>query len=673
MKKIIFLAILLLVTVFLLLPQLQIPWMIVDDGESARASAELSDHFAKGNFAWLFKFEAQNGLLRPTYWLLQWVNFSLLGNNVYLHHFSHLLLFAIIAILIFLLTEVISGDSFAGLVAGLVFMYFGPAAENFYRLGTGEPVLVLVLLGTLYFLIKAVKSHSLFLFSLSLIFLVFSWFAKSTIIVFVPWSLFVIFLFFLFQEKDYPHAVRLSVVFLLGNLVLLVLVRLIMSAYQIEGGYGSQYQLDPRAILARLNFYLKMITKTYGPIIYLLLASFLWRLFSKLPVKKSKFLWQDKWELAMLGFFALLLAIQLPWPHLMGRYLPPALIGLSVVAGIESSFVLKQGIKLFGQRKHFLAGVLVVLLLALLIHPLLTNQQSITKMYQQVVPGETRRAKVVTYLAEIVPTNGRVFYNFSDGFVEFLYEMGLHFQIFYHRPDIQTAYLFLDNGFQFKRGDIIVTGPKYSYRYPWQQVRNILKNEQELKDIDDEWEIIEISKDETVLPNQFEKSYGPEKNLLSEDVFYFTDEEGTVKVPMNKVPIISGEASFVWKPPRDIMEIKKKIALIHQGGMVEPVPKGIFVWAGKDFLTYGIFDPWRNQWRVLTSQQEFSATGDYSVFLKWGKDGMILKTGTSYQFLPFYVGINPKEDIVLGPIEDNDFSEKSGRIYELYFSATPQN
>ncbi len=419
MKKIIFLAILLLVTVFLLLPQLQIPWMIVDDGESARASAELSDHFTKGDFGWLFKFEAQNGLLRPTYWLLQWTNFSLLGNNVYLHHVSHLLLFVGIAILIFLLTEVISGNSFAGLIAGLFFMYFGPAAENFYRLGTGEPVLVFVLLGALYFLVKAVKNHSLFLFFLSLIFLVFSWFAKSTVIVLIPWSVFILLLFLLFREKDYSHAVRLPAIFLLSNLILLLGIRLITSIYQIGGGYGSQYELNPGAFLARLKFYLKMITETYGPVIYILLISFFWRIFSKLLIKKNKLLWQDKWELAMLGFFVTLLTVQLPWPYLIGRYLPPSLIGLSVVAGIEFSFVLQQGIKLFNQRKYLLAGVLIVPMLGMLAYFLFPNQQAITKMYQQVVPGEQRRAKVVAYLAEIVPVNGRVFYTFSACFVEF--------------------------------------------------------------------------------------------------------------------------------------------------------------------------------------------------------------------------------------------------------------
>lgn len=76
------LVILLTVSVLFLLPQLQVPWMLIDDGEDIRAAKEITEHFAVGDFSWIFKFEAHNGVFRPTYWMLHWLKFSLLGTNV---------------------------------------------------------------------------------------------------------------------------------------------------------------------------------------------------------------------------------------------------------------------------------------------------------------------------------------------------------------------------------------------------------------------------------------------------------------------------------------------------------------------------------------------------------------------------------------------------------------
>ena len=660
-----FLIVLLLFTFFLLLPQLQIPWMIIDDGENARTAAELSQHFSSGDVAWLLKFEAHNGVFRPVYWLRHWVAFSLFGSNVMLHHFGHLLWYLAISGLIFLLVKEIVNDDLAGFLAGVFWLLFFPAMENFYRLGTAEPGLVLFLLATLYFLIRSIKESSWKLFLLSLSFLLLTWFSKATAVVLAPFSFFVLFLFCLFPEKKHKNALKYLFLFFGASLVLTLLTKEAFAIYQIKGGYGSQYSFDFGQTLIRSIYYLKMIARSYSLILYVSLLSFLWRFFIQNKIKKRKILWEDKWKLAMLILFVLLLVIQTPWPFLMGRYLPPALIGLSVVAGIEVSFLLKKAQKLFCRKKRLLAVFFLIPLGVFLSYFVIVNTYNIFIRYKEVNRGEKVRAELLTFLAENTPDNGRVFYNLSDGVVEFFYEMGLNFEFFYNRPDIQTNYLFLDNGFSFKKDDIIVTGPPYSFRYPWREVKGIIKNKKEIKMVG-EWEIIQISEDEEVLPATL--TTAPDKKTpFTKGKFSFPDGEEPVKIPITEIPLAGGEISFFWKPPINIAKTQKKIPLIRHGQKWENLSNGLFVWAGGDHLTFTIFDPWREKWRRLSTRYEFLPNERYEVILGWGRTGMTLQAGESYQFLPYYAGLNPNEDLILGPMlpERTDFEDDIGEIDEL--------
>lgn len=665
MKSKLFLIILLVITLVTLLPQLQIPWMLIDDGENARAAAELSNHFSRGDFEWLFKMEAQNGYFRPTYWVSHILAFGLFGNNAVLHHFSHLLLYLVTVLLIYLLTKEISGSRLGAFFAGLFYLLFAPAAENFYRLGTNEPAIVLFILGALYGLVKFAQGNSVKYFLLSVLFLIPAWFSKPLAVALLPFSLGTMALFYYFREEKGKSAKRGILFFFIANFVLALALQFVFTFYGYGGGYGSQYVIDLNSIKTPILDYIRMITGSYGLIFYLLLISFVIRLFSLNKINKKQLSWESKWELSLLFLSVIFLVIQAPWPYLMGRYLLPTLIGLTIVFGIELSALLKFGMQFYHQKKMVFIFTISILPLLLFGQFLFTNSREIIQMYQRVVPGENRRAEVVKYLADVAPSNGRIFYDFSDGFVEFFYEMGLHFQILENRSDIKTAYLFLDNGFQFKEGDILVTGPVNGQRYPWQLVKNALPNSKIIKKVDNEWEIIQLTKDEEIQAAIFSSIVPPKNILVGGKDYDFSDDQGEINLPIKDLPIKDGGISFIWKTPLDLTKINKKISLIYQEDKNNNSVRKLLVWADKDSLRFNIWDPWKQEWQSLIAYEQFKAGEDYKVILQWGKEGMILTVGGSHLFTPFYAGINSQSDFIMGSSFDDGFSEKSGQITDI--------
>lgn len=661
----ILLALLLLVTTAALWPQLQIRWMLLDDGESARTALELSEHFSKSDFGWLFKLEAHNGYLRPTYWMAHWLWFSVLGDVTLNHRLIHLLVYVLSSLLIFLITKAISKDSLAAFLAGLFLLFFYPAAENLFRLGTNEPTVVLFMLGAFYGLIKAMQCNSWRFFGLSAASLLLAWFNKPTMVIFIPLSLLILVLFLLFPKGEKKHSKKFAIAFFAANLSIAALVLLLSLLFNVGGGYGSQYLLSWQSIEPPVKEYLRILGVSYGPVFYLLLISFFIKFWRESDWSKKEITWENKWKLIFFSLFVLLILVQIPWRFIMARYLPPALVGFAVILGLESSFFMRQGWKFLRGKNMVFSAVFFIPVILLLTHFLPTNIREIRKMYSQVVPGENRRATVVEYLAEKVPSDGRVFYNFSDGFVEFYYEMGLHFKLFHNRPDVQVAYLFLDNGFKFKEGDVIVTGPPYSQRYPWEKVKKLLDKGEVLRVIDNEWEVLRINKEQNVSSFVPEIPVPPPKNLLGERGYNYSDGDGELKIAAEVVPAKGGGISFYWKPPVGFEEMEKKVALVRQNNIEENLPEKLLVEADKRSLSFNIWDPWKNERRTLVAKEVFLSEKEYKVTFKWGKGGMTLTVGGSHLFLPYYAGLNSKKDLIIGSSFSDDFSDESGEMRDI--------
>lgn len=645
------LVILLTVSVLFLLPQLQVPWMLIDDGEDLRIVRELNESFSKFDFGHLFRFEAHNGRFRPVYWLFHWLTISILGHNAYLHHLGHLFLYLLITLLFYLLVNHLSRSSMAAFFSGLFFLVWGPGAENLYRLGTAEPQLVLYLLLTLFFLVRG--NLILSLFTLPLVYLSKE---SGTILVIISFFIVLITLFWKTKEKIMLSSKR-AAIYLFANIFLAIFVRWLMFHFNVAGGYSSSYIFSLNQITNGTLQYLKMIYTNYGALFLICLVMLFYKILRLLFGRRNKN-HVLKWEIIFVFWFFIFVLFQSPWVFIMGRYLPPALLGLCYVLGVEFVNLYKFSQK---QIKTTRWGSIIFLLLALLfLRAVVPGGKQIFAMYRKVSLSESTNTKAISFLAQSTPSNGRIFYNFSDGAVEFLYEMGVHFTLLYNRPDIETSYLYLEGDSDFKKGDIIVSWRPSFYRYPWEKVVKHFKNLEEIKNVDNEWHIMVFKDNESVGPLLFDRN-GLKSKEKTRGTFSFVDGQ-SVKIPIDKKITSKGRITFLWQTPAVIKD-DKKISLIYQE---KDTP---LVWAEKDKICFGIFNRLIRRWEVVSVRENFLTSKKYPVSLSWGPQGMTLSLKNVLRFHPYYQGLSSESDLVLGPISNNEFQDKSGRIYEFEFFA----
>lgn len=643
------LVFILLFTSVLLFTQIKIPWMLVDDGETLRMAKELSQHFTNRDFSYLFQFEAHNGRLRPVYWLFQWLTVSALGLNPFVHHFGHLVLYSLILAIFYLMVKDITKSSLAAVFSCLLFLAWGKGAENFYRVGPIEPQLALYLLATFYFF---TRGNIL----LSLVFLPLVYFSKESAIVLVLIALSIFLLTFLQKNKKIGNlSFKKAGVFLLGNIVLAVLARLLMSYFHISGGYTEGYVLTIAQIKGGMVSYLKMINDNYGPIfiITIVLAilrfvdAYLKRIFSDRTLA---------WEAIFLFWFAIFLVIQSPWVFVMGRYLPPALIGLCFVMGVESAKILVFIEKQLKSRHAIYKAGFLFICLVLLLRAIIPPCREILSLQKRAVAAEAVNSEAVAFLAKNTPENGRIFYNFSDGAVELLYEMGVHFSVIYNRPDIETSYLFLEGDSDFKKGDIIVSWlPSYS-RYPQESVLQHFRNLKELRNINHQWMIMRFENDETVGPLVVDQKSGYQ---VDKGMKLFSEGEKVRVVPMSNLLIKRGKANFLWQPPK--LEKPKKISLISQ-------KDNPLVWVEEGRIVFELFNQLQGKEESISIHQDFSSGKKYRIVLSWGPSGMTFGVNNVLKFYPYYQGLNSSDAFILGSLKSRDFQNDSGKIYDFKIS-----
>ncbi len=450
---------------------------------------------------------------------------------------------------------------------------------------------------------------------------------------------------------------RKAGIFLVGNIVLAMLARFLMSYFNISGGYAEGYVFTLAQIKGGMLSYLKMINSNYGLVFIITMAIAIFRLGSSYLRKN----FSDNvlfWEAIFLFWFIVFIFLQSPWSFIMGRYLPPALIGLCFVMGVEASKILSFMSKQLKSRNTVYKIGLILLCVGLLLRALIPSYREIVSLQRRAVAAETVNAEAVAFLAKNTPENGRIFYNFSDGSVELLYEMGVHFSIIYNRPDIETSYLFLQGESNFRKGDIVVSWlPSYA-RYPWKDILGHFKYLKEIKDIGGQWTISEFENNETTPPLVLNGAW-PDSQKKKE-MMVFSDGKGTKAILMDDSLAKKGGISFLWQPPKS--EDSKKISLISQGD----IP---LVWVENKRMFFEIYNNSLKKGESAIVNEDFSNKKQYSIILNWGPQGMTFSLNNVYKFHPYYRGLNSSNDLVLGPLKRVDFQEDSGVIYDFKISA----
>ena len=455
MKKHFGLIILLAVTILIMIPQLKIPWMLIDDGECLRVATEIDHHFSAGNVEWLFNLEKDSGRFRPLYWGFNYLTYKTLGFNSVAHRLVHLFIYVLIALLIYKIIYEITNKSFPAMLGGLFFLFFDPSRENFYRLGTAEPIFTLLVLSIFYSLMRKNKKTLLIVTTIA-------YFYKETSVVLMIFSLGLLLLSLVLKQTKKQRKFLFQ--YLIFNIIILVIQRLIIIKLGIGGWYSQYYVLSISQFFHGSWFYFKTILQQYNLLLLIPALMFV------LNIKKQNF-----WVYGFLMWFILSLSVQVFWVFGMGRYLPPIIIGLLPMMVIGA-------VKLFKYRKLRIVSALVI------IYFIATNSIKFVGMYRQVIPGEISSAIFVEYLAKNTVKNGNVYFNFTDGGVEYLYEIPIHLNLFYHRTDIKIKYFNLEKT-KLESGDLVINWRPVLQKYTWNTILTSQPKLKVIQKINPDWQI----------------------------------------------------------------------------------------------------------------------------------------------------------------------------------------
>lgn len=449
----------LVLIIFLIgLPTLQLPWSLVDDGESLRVVKKIGETFP--NISWLFSFEAERGRLRSAYWLFQFLEFKLFKLNVSYHHLFHVGLFGLAAVLLYFLIKKLTQSKAAGFFSSLLFIFFFPHFENLYRLGPVEGYLVVLLLIIFLILLKIYQTkkanfrqNTFFIFAASILFLI-ALLTKETAAVLIPFTLLLSGLSLFKRKKDnFKSLLLLSLIFSLTTASL----RILAAVVGISGGYTTFYDFSAKQIYWAAKGFLRIIEDSFGLLFWTLIVSFVaeiliyWLVLKKIP----KLLEQ---RILLLSWFLLFLAVQLPWIFVLGRYLTPALIGLSGFLGVQF-VVLFSYFWQFWQKNIVKIWILPIFTIFIGLSIFLffnSNIWQIAALYKRVISSEKQNSQVVEYLVKNTNSGKIIYFNVAET-DEYFYEMPIHFRFFYDRNDLKTELLILEKPLNLNSGDKVAT------------------------------------------------------------------------------------------------------------------------------------------------------------------------------------------------------------------------
>lgn len=453
--------ILIILAAAIIFPAVSLPWSLIDDASDILRIQSIDQKIKKSEYkeAFLSLFEPRNGRSRPFHWIGYWVNYKLFGLNSRLHHLARSGLFVCTIFLLFQFTLEVSASKLAAFCAGVFYFFSLTAVESYYRLGPQEPMLVLGIICSLLFLIRAQKAKQSGKawqtdFIVSILVLAIAYFVKEISLVLIPISLFI---FILFYFSGTNGDKRLFMFYFLVNCFWGIAARLLTFLFVSSGsrqGYASAYVVDVGKMFNNLLNYFNLLYYTYHLLFPLAGLGFL-TYFIFVACKRKSLAFEVKWELILLVCFFGFLLINSPWGYVMWRYLLPCILTLSIFLGIEINRAVDFLNNLSSRKKEIIGkSVLAVFF----IQYLFLNSISVFSTIQGYLTSEAINAKMVSYLANNVPSSGKVYMNLNCVEPnEWYAETKMHLSLFHKREDITVQCLMPGPGEAFIPGNLVLT------------------------------------------------------------------------------------------------------------------------------------------------------------------------------------------------------------------------
>ncbi len=347
-------AILACLLIALVIPALVLPWSLIDDAlyffESHRLLLQLGltspithldlSAYAQPHNPWVVSR------------LIGAVEQLIAGGTVWLYHVFRLVNFLMCVALLYLIVFQISRDQRAARLGVLLFALFSPIhyssdcqayLANWYRLHTTDSVLVPFYLLMVFLLVQILKRSiavrtvqgsdvRIGIAALGLLFL--AVFVKQTIVA-VPIAMVILCVVLVATRQKRPVCVFWGIMTAAG-IVVVALGMLIMRVAITVGdvSYIEEYSFTSRQISEGFSKYLSYLIVGMGPLFYVCLGSFVYRLI-KSVIQKTRL---SVVQIGQLFFLALALCgllIYTPWPHFLPRYMPIMVAPLAAFMGVE--------------------------------------------------------------------------------------------------------------------------------------------------------------------------------------------------------------------------------------------------------------------------------------------------------------------------------------------------
>lgn len=439
---------------------LRIYWMLVDDGDDVIFARTLFEKIHSLNFmGFASQLFETNGRFRPVYWLYQMIVWLIGGNSYQFQHFAHMLVICITILFIYLAIKELTHSKIASFFAALFYLLTPLNAENIFRLGPQEPLLVMFISILVYLIIR---NQKIFLPCLMIILAVFT---KETSLALLP----VLFFNFIYGKRN-KFIKNKKQGFYLWVTICISSAMLILITFLRRGGYSTNYYFNIPALTENFVAYLKELDKNFLyifpliPIVYLIRTGI--ALIKRQNIFGNK---QNLFEfLFFIGFFGLFF-IQLPWKYEIARYLMPAVFFLILFSFVEIYEDLKLLCKLKFINNHkqvfiFLLAFFGVYAFSIWGLEIISEEISYTSYYDAF-------KQMASY-----PKNTILLMNMQkvENTVELVDETQIQLSEFWKRSDIKVEYLDLQN--LPKVNYVIVDSSQFLRDYSQNNLNLLFKN-----------------------------------------------------------------------------------------------------------------------------------------------------------------------------------------------------
>lgn len=383
-----------------------------DDGKTL----SIADQMVRGTWNWNWEFNP--GRFRPVYRLFFTMPYALFGKQAFWYFFVNTILFVLVVVEAIVLVRRLGGSNVQAWTTGTLFAISGPVAENYYTISKGEPLQLLLLVGSLLVLtlfnIQQSRRQKISLVLGMAVILFAAHTTKETSLSMIPISLAWLGIAWgRMKLKHLPSHVPAYAAYLIANILAGITFLALRSAFITKsagGSYVGNYQFGISRILASLIRWSGWLIRDYAYLIPLLIIAAIWCFRNRRLLQDELFLNTLIWMIAWMCIF-------LPWQYTVEYYMLAFALGTAFLGGWLVSLVLGETLSARQKKWTRIFSSVGMAISALLLLITLFDNYSSARIQLAV---DAANNNMFEYMIQHIPEGGTLWINIqtSNEYVE---------------------------------------------------------------------------------------------------------------------------------------------------------------------------------------------------------------------------------------------------------------